>query len=182
MTSNTDLVLKSGVLETCISDHFLVYALLNLKLPKPPPSYICARTYRNYDAAEFNDVLSRVQWDQIYFTDDVNEKLKYFNDRFLKIFDQHAPIKNMKIRNRQCPFINEEVKHLKRNMYRGTLHNLARTSGLAVDWERYRSSRKMVKLKLREAEGDFIKSEIENSKKKQSIWKTISLIDSWCRH
>ena len=44
-------------------------------------------------------------------------------------------IKNIKIRNRQCPFINEEVKHLMRN--RDTLHKLTRTFGLAVDWERY---------------------------------------------
>ena len=76
----------------------------------------------------------------------------------------------MKIRNRQCPFINEKVKYLMRN--RDTLHKLARISGLAVDWKRYSSSREMVKLKLREAERDYIKNEI-TFMNKQCISKTM---------
>ena len=34
-TSNTTLLEEAGVIETYVSDHFLVYMRVNLKLPKP---------------------------------------------------------------------------------------------------------------------------------------------------
>ena len=40
MTSSIDLVERSGVLKSHVSDHYLVYALLKLKISKPPPSYV----------------------------------------------------------------------------------------------------------------------------------------------
>ena len=36
MVSNKDIVKTSGVLDLAISDHYLVYAVLDMKLPKPP--------------------------------------------------------------------------------------------------------------------------------------------------
>ncbi len=43
ITSNTTLVVESGVLENHISDHFLIFAVLKLKLPKPQPKGVTAR-------------------------------------------------------------------------------------------------------------------------------------------
>ena len=37
ITSASHLVNESGVIDTIISDHLPVYAVLNMKLPKPPP-------------------------------------------------------------------------------------------------------------------------------------------------
>ena len=171
MSSNSDVVSKSGVLETCISDHFVVYLSLNLKLPKPPPKFVCARSYRHYNPAVFNGDLSRVQWEQMYLMDDVNEKLDFFNGRFLNILEVHAPIKNMRMRNRRSPFVNKEIKALMSS--RDTLHKIARRSNDILDWERYRSFRGKVKSKLKEAERDHVQKEIKTNNNKQSLWKTI---------
>ena len=40
--------------------------------------------------------------------DDVNEKVTSFDSHFLNTLEKHAP-KSMKIRYRQCPFLNDEV-------------------------------------------------------------------------
>ena len=53
MTSSIALVERSGVLKSHISDHYLVYALLKLKVSKPPPSYVKVRSYKNYDSQCF---------------------------------------------------------------------------------------------------------------------------------
>ena len=82
MTSNSDVVSKSGVLETCISDHFVVYLSLSLKLPKPPPKFVCARSYRHYNPALLNEDLSPVQREQMDLIDDVNEKLDWIFEHF----------------------------------------------------------------------------------------------------
>ena len=57
MASNTAIVVESGVVESHIIHHYLVYSVLNLKLPKSPPTYITARTYRCYDPDNLVDEL-----------------------------------------------------------------------------------------------------------------------------
>jgi hypothetical protein len=49
MSSTPDLVQESGVIETSISDHFSVYMVLNLKLPKQPRSYTTVCSFKNYN-------------------------------------------------------------------------------------------------------------------------------------
>ena len=53
MTSNSSLVTDSGVVETHIIDHYLVYAVLIFKAPKPLPTYVIPRSYKNYDSESF---------------------------------------------------------------------------------------------------------------------------------
>jgi hypothetical protein len=53
ITSASHLVNESGVMDTIISDHLPVYAVLNMKLPKPPPQYILTRSYKDYDGERF---------------------------------------------------------------------------------------------------------------------------------
>ena len=47
MTSDYSLVTESGVEEIHISDHFSVYSILKLELPKPAPIYVTARSYKH---------------------------------------------------------------------------------------------------------------------------------------
>ena len=49
LVSSPDLVHARGVSNTPISDHLPVYVELKLKLPKPPPCYISARSYKHYN-------------------------------------------------------------------------------------------------------------------------------------
>lgn len=62
MTSNSALVTDSGVVETHISDHYLVYAVLNFKTPKPLPTYVISKSYKNYDSESFVNDLAQVPW------------------------------------------------------------------------------------------------------------------------
>ena len=154
MTSNNNLIAESGAVETHISDHFLVYSVLKLKLPKPEPTFITARTYKHYDCSLFVLDLAQIPWHENFLIDDVNEKLDHFNYNFLSVLERHAPIKTMKIGYRQCPFVDQEVKHLMNS--RDKLHQLARQTRMLVDWERYRMCREKVKSKLREAEKEYM--------------------------
>ena len=62
MTSNSALVTDSGVVETHISDHYLVYAVLNFKTPKSLPTYVISKSYKNYDSESFVNDLAQVPW------------------------------------------------------------------------------------------------------------------------
>ena len=56
----TSLVTDCGVVETHITDPFLVCVVLNLKAPKPLPTYVISRSCKNYDSENFVNDLARV--------------------------------------------------------------------------------------------------------------------------
>ena len=171
MTSSIDLVERSGVLKSHISDHYLVYALLRLKISKPPPSYVKVRSYKNYDSQCFVSDLERVPWNEVVLVDDASDMVDRFNKRFLEVLDGHAPVKSVKVKHRHCPFVNEEIKVLMRD--RDRLLKRARCTGLHVDWELYRDSRRVVKIRLRKAEHEYINKEMEGCQNTSSQWKLI---------
>ena len=114
MTSNPGLVVESGTVETHISDHHLVYSTLNLKLPKPTPTYVKTRCYKHYDHRSFLENLAQVPWFENVLIDDASKKVNHFNHYFLEVLNQNAPIKTVKIKHRPCPFVNQEMKeHMK---------------------------------------------------------------------
>ena len=72
--------------------------MLNLKLPKPPPTYITAGTYSCYDPNKFVDELAQLSWawHDNSIVDDINEKLEHFNDNLLEVLNRHALIMKLK--------------------------------------------------------------------------------------
>ena len=105
-TSNPAITVDSGIVETHISDQYLVFAVLNLRMPKPPAAYVVARSYKHYDPQSFLSDLNKIPWYENILSDDVNEKLLHFNRAFFRVLDNRAPIKKIKIKHRKCPFIN----------------------------------------------------------------------------
>ena len=136
MTSNSALATDSGVVETHISAHYLVYAVLNFKAPKPLPNYVISRGYENYDSESFVNDLAQVLWYENALIDDAGEKVEHFNDKFLEVLERHAPVRKRKVRNRQCPFLDQEIKELMDE--RDQVHRVALESGAVTDWEHYR--------------------------------------------
>ena len=172
MTSDESLVTKYGVEEVHISDHFLVHSTLKLKLPKPTPHYITTRSYKHYNSVEFIYDLLQVPWYENALLDDVNDKLDHFDDNFCCILDRHAPVRSMRIRHRQCSFVNKEIKDLMKE--RDRLHRLARSTKSPADWNNFYSLRNKVKVMLRDAEKAHIQGEInKNKNNKSSLWKVI---------
>ena len=90
MMSNVSLVENHGVALSHISDHYLIYASLKLKMLKPPPSYKRVRSYKNYKPDSFLADLQRIPWYDISIMDDANVMLDHFNERFLHVLETHA--------------------------------------------------------------------------------------------
>ncbi|CAB4019220.1 Hypothetical predicted protein [Paramuricea clavata] len=134
MTSNKDLIAESGVLEIYISDNFLVYCSLKLKLIKPHPICITARSYKHYNRNQFLCDLACIPWHENLFVENVNDKLSHFDSNFQNALARNAPIKTMKIRHRQVPFVDNEIKELMKN--RNRIHKFARLTRMPPDWEK----------------------------------------------
>ena len=142
-----------------LSDHYLVFYVLNLKIPKPAaPVYITARNYKNYDSSSFLKDLTQINWSENTRIDDCSGKVEHFNFHSQHVLKRHAPVKSMKIRYRKCPFVSKELKQLM--SLRNKTRKIARRGGLPEDWQRCRASRDDIKIKLREAERQYLQKEI----------------------
>ena len=172
LTSNTNMIQNSDVMPCSISDHDLVYAQLRLKKDRPKPVYITARSFKNFDADAFQNDIANAPWCAVDVFDDVDDKLNTFHLIFNDILDCHAPIKNIKIRSRPNPYVNEEIRSLMRT--RDHWQKLARKTNDALAWSGYKFFKREVKRELRIAEREYLEEQIrKNPNDTRSMWKTI---------
>jgi hypothetical protein len=169
MTTNTGLVAESGVVENHISDHYLIFTMLKLKLPKLQPAFINVRSYKHYDRNMFLEDIAQEQWENITLVDDVDGQLNNFNRNFLRILDRHVPVKTIKVRYRRSPFVNDEIKELMKK--RDRLHRVARQTKNICDWDSFRVARNEVKKTLWEEEKRYVQNEIYKNKEPNAMWK-----------
>ena len=103
--------------------------------------------------------------------DDASEKVEHFNEKFLAVLERHAPVRKRKVRNRQCPFLDQEIKELMDE--RDQVHRVARVSGAVTDWEHYRWCRNEVKRRLYDAERIHVQKEMNGNQSSSAMWKVI---------
>ena len=112
LVSNPDSVQSGDVLDLTISDHYLVFAVLNLRAPKQATNYITTRSFRKYNADQFANDIAHIPWETIDLMNSVDEKLDAFNDLFLTCLNAHAPVKTVKLKRKPNPFITDDIKDL----------------------------------------------------------------------
>ena len=162
MVSNKDIVKTSSVLDLTISDHYLVYVVLDMKVPKPPPTYITTRSFKNYTADQFSSDITQVPWETVELMDSVYDRVNAFNDLFLTCLDNHAPIKTLKLKPKSNPSITAEIK--KRIRTRNKLHKRARKGGSHEDWKVFADLRREIKQSIRQAERDYFTQQVITNK------------------
>ena len=79
----------------------------------------------------------------------------------MKLLDNHAPIRNIKVRNRPCPFMTEEIRSLMK--IRDKWRKLARKTNDPLHWSGYKTRKREVKRQLRLAEREFVADQIKNN-------------------
>ena len=146
ISSNPTLIKDSGVKEITISDHFLVYAVLNLRKQKPRKSIMNVRVFKTYVPDNFSSDIAQVPWQAFDFSSDIDEKVATFNNLFLNVLNQHAPVKQITVEAKPIPFMTSEL--LLQINERNRLLKVARSTRNILDWEIYKSSRRQVKSSL----------------------------------
>ena len=154
---------------TCKSatDHDLVYALLRLKELRPKPTFVTTRSYKHYNPDAFSHDISQVPWPVIEAFSDVEDKLNAFDLLFNDIFDQHAPLKTIRVRGKPNPCVTDNIRALMRE--KDSWRRLAKRTNDPMAWSAYKNFRREVNGK-REFVTDQIQSNPRNS---NNIWKAI---------
>lgn len=96
-----------------ITDHNLVYSIINLPKNKSELKCIRYREYSNVDMLNFAHDAMQLNWDVIYHTHDINEKIEIFNNNIIFLLDRHVPYRQKIVKDKPfTPWITDNIRLL----------------------------------------------------------------------
>ena len=127
----------------------------------------------NYNPAKFLEDLQLLPFHMVNFFDDISHQVDEYNTLFLDVFNEHAPIRRIKIKVKPNPFVSPEIKQLMKTC--DNWHKSAMKTNDKLHWNAYKFFKQEVKREIRLAERIYVKSQIINSKgNTNSIWNVIN--------
>jgi len=158
-----------GNLHLGVSDHDLVYAVQKDKLPRHNARVIEYRSMQHYVNDQFLGDLSNVPWGTAYIYDDVDDLWRHWASLCTEVLDKHAPIKKIRVRGDQLPWITPDIQceNSRRNrMFKQHVNNSTKTS-----WEEFKKQRTKVTSLKRKGMKLFCMETSMKSKHHGEFWK-----------
>jgi len=172
LTNNPSPCVKTGNLDTGLSDsHNFVYAVMNIKAPRLPARCVIYRNYKNYDENDYAKNINRIPTTLCGIFDDPSDNYWALQTLVREIMDDHAPLKKAKVRARDTPFMNKELRKATRNKAR--LHKKFKRCPNNRNWERYRKQRNLTAGIRKSAIRDYFKSKCDGGQKNPDFWRTV---------
>ena len=189
LTASPENVKKIGVVDVPgISDHCLVYFSYALKKPKYKPKMITRRDLKNFKEDKFIQDISNTSWDDIYTTENTNDKADIFEQKFSTVLDTHAPFKTFRVTRPPSPWLTDEIKeHMdNRDRYKNKFNeqklNSEKEEKLSETYNIYQGLRNKVTHMIRASKiktfNEQINEKIKNPKSFHSALKNDSIVDN----
>ena len=168
-------IVNSGVYKMALSDHYLVYCIrkFNGAVIKDH-KVIKTRKMNKFDEGHFLNDVSSVCWEKVVTqTDDIDIFYRNWSALFSMIIHKHAPLMQMRVSEKYCPWINQDLKALMRNRDRMKMVALKRKSSIMM--ESYRQLRNKVNTMNVQLKKQYFSNKISACKGDvKGSWKTIN--------
>ena len=137
-------VIKVGVREVSLSDHYMVYCIRKFSgAVAKDHKKIKTRNMKNSSENQFLYDVSDICWGQFFHqTDDIDILVNNWSSLFSFVIEKHAPLKEIRVSERYCPWIGKDFKSLMRA--RDRLKTAALKSKSRVLMDAYRQARNRV--------------------------------------
>ena len=128
-----------------VSDHSLVFCVFKAGVTKAPPRIIEYRSYKRYNKESLLQDLRKNNWSTAVDDNDINATVDNWCKRFTDIADLHAPIKRMKVKGVNIPWMTAELSQAMQQRD----HHLkkAQKTQSKTHWSAYRKHRCFVNKK-----------------------------------
>ena len=176
-TTNKSNIVTSGVHETSISDHYMVYCVRKFRGAfKRKHKIITTRQLKHFDQAEFINDLSLVDWQSIVSNgDDIDLIVEQWTNMISLILEKHAPVGNRRVSEKFSPWLTNDFKQL--SATRDRLKKLAVRSKSKILMETYRQTRNKVNKLNTDLKCELFTNKIASQKGDvRNTWKTINTV------
>ena len=110
LVSDEDKISQTGVLHLGISDHSLIYCTRRVvKAAINKHNTVKLRSMKNYDKDTFQVNLLNADWSSVLISDNACDAWEKFKSNFTSLVHDIAPIKEVRIKQRTEPWVNDEI-------------------------------------------------------------------------
>lgn len=153
-----------------VSDHSLVYCQMAVEKHKSGPYYQKIRNLKYIDMQFLNSLLIITPFDDIFVIPDINEKVKYFNNLLITLYDTIAPVKTVKIMKRNPPWLTQNVRFMIK-LRDNALNKYKRTNN-PIHFDYYKSLRNQTNIVIRNEKKFYIEHRCQVNKGKE-VWNKL---------
>ena len=163
----------SGVVEIAISDHYLVYTVLNFYKKFNLPKIVTIRSFKSFDICLFltdlQTVLGSVKFN---VSDNINQAWITWKTIFNAVSKRHAPTRECRVKDRLNPWMSDDILKL---MYkRDYIHKKWVETKRESIFHQYKNIRNMITSKIRHAKSDYFTDGINASAgNSRRTWKVL---------
>ena len=126
---------SSGSVNVGLSDsHNMIYTTLKLKAPRLPPKTITYRNYKCFQEDLYIEDVKRIPVTACQIFDDPTDNYWALQTLLTDVINEHAPLKTVKVKVTELPFMNRKLKRAVRDKKR--LFNAYRKHPIPHNWEK----------------------------------------------
>lgn len=177
---NGDNVLDSGTRDIQVSDHQLIFCDLQFDVQDKAPTYDFEyRPIGNINANNFQTDLANINWQIMYQFINVDDKVHFFTENIVQLFDTHAPIRKVRGRKKPyTPWITDNIRLLIR--LRNRALNSFRTTKNPGKWAYYKQLRNYTTSAIRSEKKAYLNFKLQrcNDKQKWQELKNLQVLKS----
>ena len=113
-TTSIDYILESGVHKVSLSDHCMMFCKRKVNaVVVGGHTLVKSRSMKHCNEESFLADISHFFWDElVYRTDDTNTMVNDWSPLFSAVIEKHAPIREMRVSDKNSPWVNSELKYL----------------------------------------------------------------------
>lgn len=137
------------------SDHLLVYCQLFFKVPKKPNKSVTYRDFKHMNYESLHSDLFLIDWENILYFDNINDKVSFLTENILHLFDKHAPLKNARISKFPAPWLTDTLKIIMRE--RDKAHSKYRKNPTIENMNCFKQLRNFAKASVRREKAAYLK-------------------------
>ena len=168
MSNCAHLVTRCNVIFCDFSPHKFVHVCIDLPRYRPTPRIVRTRCIRRVDPFALHCDLLAADWSHVFNSVTVTSMWDNFVAMFLFIFDAHAPVRAIRLRNPNAPPVSNETKSL-------MARRRAELASHGHDSENYRDLNRAVRSAIRRDTRNDIQRRIGEGKNR-SVWHHISSV------
>jgi len=156
----SDIILEYGQIEAPgFSEHDLIYAVFNLKVPRFQRKTITYRAFKRLDPSKVYEYGNTLPWENIYKLNDINDKVQSFNDLLFNLLDTCAPEITVNLKKYNAPWMTTEIKSLFKE--RDRLRKVFSKTKNPNVYEKFRLARNKAKQQCRNAKVKYFNNLFE---------------------
>ena len=173
LTNSTDRVSQSGVVDTSLSDHQLIYCTRKISRIKfNAHKYIRIRSLKNYNQSLFLEKLNEINFPDYSRFETVNDAYSDFVGKVTSVIDQIAPMKKIRVKNNSPDWFDAEIHEEIET--RDKLFAKFKKSKKSNDHKNYKKARNKVQHLINKKKKTFVVGKLnENIGKPKELWKSL---------